>query len=628
MTATAADPATLPRADARRWWPPRALADRLRDPAYRLLLAAFARERRLLIVVVMLTTVSALLEGITFGLLALTLDVLVGQGDAVLSAAPAWLAQRLAETSRDHLFLGLVLLAVLAQATRAAVSVLATALNTLFSARVQRHVQQALYRDILALSFACASRFPVGELTNYVVTPASKTGYLLANALSTLATLLNILAYVVILCSLSVPLFLAALALFGTLAWVQKRMLRRVHHFAARLGAATAALSRRLVETLQALRLVHVQHAQGLVLDRIAHSQEAVIDATAGLSRRMALVTPVSDSLLTIGIGLFLVVSYYVFKSGRTDFLPQMITFMAVLNRLSGRLSNLAGTGAEMLATLGQFQVVNAVLAAPDRAYLRSGGGPCPPAVDLIEFQDVTLTYPGRDRPALVGVSFRIPKGSVTALVGPSGSGKSSLADLLVGLYEPTSGRILLDGCDLAATDLASWRASLGVVSQDAILFNDTIRENIRFGRPDADDDEVAAAACAAHADEFIRAIPTGYDTLVGERGFALSGGQRQRLALARALLRRPGLLILDEATSALDSHSERAIQDTLRDLRHTCTQLVIAHRLATVRDADCILVLQEGRLVDQGTHDELLARGGLYAQLWDSQARSPHAAS
>jgi ATP-binding cassette subfamily B protein/subfamily B ATP-binding cassette protein MsbA len=207
------------------------------------------------------------------------------------------------------------------------------------------------------------------------------------------------------------------------------------------------------------------------------------------------------------------------------------------------------------------------------------------------------------------------------ALVGPSGAGKSSVADLLVGLYAPTSGHILIDGVHLDELDLASWQQGLGVVSQDTFLFNNTLAENIAFGTPGASRARIEAAAAAAQAAGFIEALPQGYDTLVGERGYRLSGGQRQRISLARAILKEPELLILDEATSALDSQSERLVQEAIERFERNHTVLVIAHRLSTIVKADQILVLDRGRVVEHGNHESLLACQGLYYELYQQQS-------
>jgi len=219
-------------------------------------------------------------------------------------------------------------------------------------------------------------------------------------------------------------------------------------------------------------------------------------------------------------------------------------------------------------------------------------------------------------------VSLALPKGKVVALVGPSGAGKTTLADLLPRFHDPTEGAITMDGVPLTRLTRRSVRALLGVVSQDTVLLNDTVRANIAYGSPGATAAQVEAAARAANADLFIAQLPQGYDTLLGERGTRLSGGQRQRIAIARALLRDPPILVLDEATSALDTESERLVQQAIDRLMAQRTVLVIAHRLATVRDADEIVVLDAGRVVQRGTHEQLFRSGGLYRRLYDLQFR------
>jgi ATP-binding cassette, subfamily B, bacterial MsbA len=219
-------------------------------------------------------------------------------------------------------------------------------------------------------------------------------------------------------------------------------------------------------------------------------------------------------------------------------------------------------------------------------------------------------------------VSFTVPRGSIVALVGPSGAGKTTLVDMLPRFHDPSKGAVLLDGAPLTAFTRHSIRALLGVVSQDTVLLNDTVHANISYGKPGASRAEVEAAAEAANAAEFIRGLPMGYDTVLGERGTRLSGGQRQRIAIARALLRDPPILVLDEATSALDTQSERLVQEAIDRLMQDRTVLVIAHRLATVRHADTIVVLEGGEVVEQGSHEELFRAGKLYRRLYDLQFR------
>src|ERR1700720_2593000 len=255
----------------------------------------------------------------------------------------------------------------------------------------------------------------------------------------------------------------------------------------------------------------------------------------------------------------------------------------------------------------------------------RPGAAPLAVAHGSIRFEDVTFAY-DPDRQILKGISFEVPAGRTVAIVGPSGAGKSTISRLLFRFYEITSGSITIDGQDIREVQQASLRNALGMVPQDTVLFNDTVRYNIRYGRWDATDAEVEEAAAHAQIDTFIRMAPKGYDTEVGERGLKLSGGEKQRVAIARTILKGPPILVLDEATSALDSHTEREIQDALERVAQGRTTLVIAHRLSTIVGADEIIVLDQGRIVERGTHAGLLASGGLYASMWNRQREAQEA--
>jgi ATP-binding cassette subfamily B protein len=260
-----------------------------------------------------------------------------------------------------------------------------------------------------------------------------------------------------------------------------------------------------------------------------------------------------------------------------------------------------------------------AILGRPPEIADRPDASPLTVTCGAIRFENVVFAYEP-DRPILKGVSFEVPAGHTVAVVGPSGAGKSTISRLLFRFYEVTGGRILIDEHDVRDVTQGSLRRAIGMVPQDTVLFNDTIRYNIRYGRWEASDDEVEEAARLAQIDDFIRLSPRGYETEVGERGLKLSGGEKQRVAIARTILKGPPILLLDEATSALDSHTEREIQDALDRVSQNRTTLVIAHRLSTIVGADQIIVLDRGVIVERGTHQQLLLAGGLYASMWNRQ--------
>jgi subfamily B ATP-binding cassette protein MsbA len=493
-------------------------------------------------------------------------------------------------------------------------------LLTVARSQLVYNLRQRVFDQMTRLHLGYFSNERKGDLMSRLTSDVQEVEYSVTSTLTVLfREPVTIIAFFILLFSISAKLTLFTLILLpvsgGMIALLAKQLRKRSLQGQETVGSLLGVID----ETLGGMRVIKGFNAGPFVRDKFDRLNQSYASLLRSIENRRDLASPMSEVLGVIVITGILLYGGTLVLEGRSEltaseFIGYLVLFSQVLVPAKSLSSSFSNIQRGLAASDRLLQIIN----TPSDVKDKPGAEELPDFKDSIELQNVSFRY-GQE-PVLQEINLRIGKGKTIALVGPSGSGKSTLADLIPRFYDPTEGRILMDGHDLREITLASLRSKMGIVTQESVLFNDTIFNNIAFNFPNPTQEQVEQAARIANAHEFIAQTPDGYLTMIGDRGAKLSGGQRQRLNIARAVLHNPPILILDEATSALDTESEKLVQEALTRLMEHRTSLVIAHRMSTVQHADEIIVLQAGRIVQRGTHRELQQQEGLYKRLIQMQ--------
>jgi subfamily B ATP-binding cassette protein MsbA len=486
--------------------------------------------------------------------------------------------------------------------------------------RVVARLRRDLYAHIQGMPLAFFASVHSADLMARILTDVNRLARLSSTTLVlAVRQVTTIVALLVVMFARERLLTLVALVAFPLIALVVRVLGRRLYRLNKRSQERVAQLAVLLHEAFAGTKIVKAFGRERHEQARFDDLNERLLQLSLKNVRADEITEPLMEFAGAIGIAAAL--SYGGYQVIQGTMTPgTFFSFMAAVVMLYGPVRRLSRAVNTVQQTTGSVERVFEIIDMPPAITDAPNALVLPTLAHEIVFDDVGFRYPSADEPTLKNISLTIRKGEVVAFVGMSGAGKSTLMDLLPRFHDVTSGRILIDGHDIRSVTQTSLRTQMGIVTQETFLFSDTVYYNIAYGRPEASSEEVMRAARQAHAHDFIAACPESYDTLVGERGVRLSGGQRQRIAIARAFLKNPPILILDEATSDLDAESEFMVQQALAELMKGRTVLVIAHRLATVRNADRIVVVHEGRIAEVGPHDALLARDGVYRRLYALQ--------
>lgn len=584
------------------------------------LLLLLRSYRGLMIIIIILGILSSFFEGLGISLFIPLLQSVVQPSSSVAGSNffVDFLNRIFIDISSNNRFVIIALCILVSIVVKSCIVYSNSILSAWLNARIGHRLRTKIFQQFLNVSYSFLENNESGKLMNTLASETWRTSQALSTIINLVITTFTVAIYTILLLLISWQLTLFVFVLMMIISLSIQLLTRQVKTLGEQALEANIVLAKRMWEGYGGMKVIRAFGRESYEKERFDWASNQVVNTFLKLDIISGAVQPLSDILSAVTLLLILVIALLQDQNS----LPNLLTFIFILYRLQPRMNAINNSVVGLLSLTSSVDEVMSLIDYSDKPYILSGSIPFKNLEQGIYFESVSFCYNPLNKPAIQDISICIPRGKTTAIVGPSGAGKSTLIGLICRFYEISSGEIYIDNRPLRELNLTDWRNQIAIVSQDVYMFSTSVLENIAYGRLDATKQEIIAAAKLANAHEFISQLPQGYNTKVGDRGIRLSGGQRQRIALARAIVRNPEILILDEATNALDSIAEHLIQEALNILSQDRTVIVIAHRLSTIEQADQIIVLDEGRVMEQGNLQQLLESNGLFAQLYHLQYR------
>ncbi|MBD2359717.1 ABC transporter ATP-binding protein [Anabaena minutissima FACHB-250] len=591
-----------------------------------LILQELKKFRKIAILAVIFSVLAAAFEGVSIGFLLSFLQSLTSPDTPPVKTGIEWfdilvLGAKEAQINRLYRISFLILFSTW---LRAAFNYFSQVYTELAQLHLGDRLRKSIFEQLQAMQLSYFAKTRSGELVNTITTEIERVKQAFGGSAFLFTRGLTVIVYLISMFVMSWQLTILSILLFSLLAVGLSNLNARVRESSFGLSVANGNFTSSAVEFINGIRTVHAFGTQDFERDRYNKASNQVLSSATKVIVTWTLVRPIAEAIATTVLVVMIILAFTMFVAQGKLQISSLLTFFFVLFRLVPFIQDINGTRAFLSSLQGSADTIQSLLRTDDKPYFKNGKIKFNTLKRSIDLVSVDFGY-SADNFILHNVTLSIEKGKTTALVGSSGAGKTTLADLIPRFHDATEGYIYLDDIDIKKFDINSLRRKIAVVSQDTFIFNNSVWNNISYGSPEATPEQIKEAASLANALEFILEMPEGFDTQLGDRGVRLSGGQRQRLAIARALLRNPEILILDEATSALDSVSERLIQESLEKLSVGKTVITIAHRLSTIAKADKVVVLEQGRIIEQGGYQELLEIKGKLWKYHQMQHESGH---